>query len=1026
MTHHKETIQEARLAIDSAPEDHPNRADLLHGFADLLFTCYEKTAEIDELEEAIQVGRRATDLTPKDHPQRLLWLHAFGIMLERRYLRRGETADLEEAIQAVRKVTDLILEDDPNRASYFYKLGNLLRYRFIITGEIADVEEAIQAVKKAVDTIPEVHPSWVGFSQILAALLEARYERTGEITNLQDAVQKTRKIINSIPKNHPDTASHFNSLVTKLKLSYEQTGAVADLEEAIQVARQAVSLTPDNPAYLANLGVTLSLYYGRMGQVAHLKEAIRAAEQAVNLTPKDHPSRPIYLNGLAGGLEARYQQTGQMADLEEATRIIQEAVDLTPETHSNKPLFLHNLGNMLEIYYKRTENVVQLEEIIQIARQVVSLTLSGHSRMANYLNSLGTKLRMRYGQMGELADLDEAIEVAKQVVNLTPKDHPSRAGYLSNVALTLLDRYRQTGEAANLEEALQSAEQAAELTPKDDPVLADILYVLALMLLTRGLQTRKETDVKEALTHLQSAWGCQAATPLSRVKAASACLKNLYFFDNSDTAAQLGKDLLDFLPTINTRLLSRNDQQFIVRTFAGVAAELCAHLLTLGLQNDALEYLEKGRAVILSQLVDRWSDVSLLMEEHSNIAWRFEKLRNEVNTPLDNPQSDEAGKRMLMRRQEAANELDACIRQIRLIPGQGRFLLGQTTAEMQECAGTGTIVIINVTGFRSDAILVSASTIKTMALSQLTSQDVKQWLSKDWKGKRSEKALKNKEYLDYLAWLWWVCVGPVVEEILSTHRGEDSPRVWWIGAGLGSSMPFHAAGTHSIHSEENAYSKVLSSYVPSIKVLGHAHSRARRARGAPGPFLVATMQTTPPRAPNMRPPADLRGVPDERQKVLTSRCDIAHFACHGLTDHKDPSNSGLLLQRSIDGGAAVEQDRLTMQKVSSLHLASARLVYLSACSTAENRAAQLQDEGIHVVSGFQVAGFPHVVGCLWPSVDRVCVEVASRFYARLLEGRGAEWCDEDVALALREAVMAARAEEPNMPLNWAQFVHYGL
>jgi len=34
---------------------------------------------------------------------------------------------------------------------------------------------------------------------------------------------------------------------------------------------------------------------------------------------------------------------------------------------------------------------------------------------------------------------------------------------------------------------------------------------------------------------------------------------------------------------------------------------------------------------------------------------------------------------------------------------------------------------------------------------------------------------------------------------------------------------------------------------------------------------------------------------------------------------------------------------------------------------------------IHVVSGFQVAGSAHVIGCLWPSLDTVCVEVVRQF-----------------------------------------------
>ncbi len=45
------------------------------------------------------------------------------------------------------------------------------------------------------------------------------------------------------------------------------------------------------------------------------------------------------------------------------------------------------------------------------------------------------------------------------------------------------------------------------------------------------------------------------------------------------------------------------------------------------------------------------------------------------------------------------------------------------------------------------------------------------------------------------------------------------------------------------------------------------------------------------------------------------RCRIAHFACHGSTDHADPSQSGLILQRRNDAGQVV-QDRLTVGRVS--------------------------------------------------------------------------------------------------------------
>ncbi len=150
---------------------------------------------------------------------------------------------------------------------------------------------------------------------------------------------------------------------------------------------------------------------------------------------------------------------------------------------------------------------------------------------------------------------------------------------------------------------------------------------------------------------------------------------------------------------------------------------------------------------------------------------------------------------------------------------------------------------------------------------------------------------------------------------------------------------------------------------------------------------------------------------------------MAHCACHGSTDHADPSHSGLLLQRPSAAGGAAEQDRLTVHRISELSLARARIAYLSACLTAENEVAWLSDEVIHVVSGFQVTGFPHVVGCLWPSIDDVCVKVASEFYRLLLRPGATGWEGGAVAAAIQGAVLSLREEYREMPLFWAQFVH---
>jgi CHAT domain-containing protein len=204
--------------------------------------------------------------------------------------------------------------------------------------------------------------------------------------------------------------------------------------------------------------------------------------------------------------------------------------------------------------------------------------------------------------------------------------------------------------------------------------------------------------------------------------------------------------------------------------------------------------------------------------------------------------------------------------------------------------------------------------------------------------------------------------------------------------------------------------------------------------------LIATMSVTPELKP-------LPGVLDEKKSVMeilqqyttvedmeqpraeavihsVEECNIAHFACHGRTNHVDPSSSGLILQREDESGSA-KQDVLTVHDLSEINLQHAQLAYLSACSTAENKAARLADEVIHVVSGFQVAGFPHVIGCLWPSVDRVCVQVARDFYASLVEQGVLRLESRGIAAALQSSVMEVRVKDWKQPLNWAQFVHYG-
>jgi CHAT domain-containing protein len=129
----------------------------------------------------------------------------------------------------------------------------------------------------------------------------------------------------------------------------------------------------------------------------------------------------------------------------------------------------------------------------------------------------------------------------------------------------------------------------------------------------------------------------------------------------------------------------------------------------------------------------------------------------------------------------------------------------------------------------------------------------------------------------------------------------------------------------------------------------------------------------------------------------------AHFACHAHSNPSSPSDSHLLL---YDG---------SVTEISRLRPSDAELAYLSSCSTAQG-SDRLADEAIHIASAFQLAGYRHVVGALWPVQDTTSAELAEDFYGRIAEGASP-------AHALHAAIRELRDTQPLAASLWAGYLH---
>jgi CHAT domain-containing protein len=151
------------------------------------------------------------------------------------------------------------------------------------------------------------------------------------------------------------------------------------------------------------------------------------------------------------------------------------------------------------------------------------------------------------------------------------------------------------------------------------------------------------------------------------------------------------------------------------------------------------------------------------------------------------------------------------------------------------------------------------------------------------------------------------------------------------------------------------------------------------------------------------------------------KSSIAPFVCHGISNHKNPHSSCLVLYNNMTD----RTNALNISDISRLQLNRAKLAYLSACETADSASIKLVDENIQFASMFQTAGYPHVIATLWKAEMRASTKMGKVFYRNLAKGIDKEG-EEVIARAFHNAVLEVRAEDPDEPVTWAAFVYFGV
>ncbi|MYY13789.1 CHAT domain-containing protein [Streptomyces sp. SID4919] len=1035
----------------AVPGDPNGRGSALLNLGIALFRGYRRTDRTADLEEAVAVLTRART-EPGTTPE--LRSHADEVLatvLRARHARTGRPADPDAAGPRTDPGTGVRTDTGPDSDS---DSG---------TAQATGAEPAPRAAMRLVSSAQE---------------LRARHERgTGGPEALTEAVERLRKAVALLPDDHVRRPTALHELGSVLSVAHQTGTGPYALDEAVGALREAVRRTPDGHgelgARLMTLGGALGLRYRVSNDSGDLRESLEHRRRAAALPGLPVEQRAAILVSSGSALLDAAERTGDPALAAQAVQQIRAGAELTPGTDPKLPARRTNLALALLTDFQLSGSRARVREARELMDAVLAALPEGNPRRGNALMTAAT-VRLAGERTGwSSAARREAAGLMRQAVRATPQGHSRRAARLATLGTALLLLHERTRAATDLAEAADAL-RAGALDPGGAPsTRLDAARNWGRACLALG----RPDQALEAFTMAVDLLPAVSPRHLVRDDQEFGLGQSVGLGAEAAACAVRHGD-----PSLAVRLLEQARGILLSQAFdadsdltelAARAPELAARFVRLREHVDALTDEsrldgsqaddEPARPGPGTEPHGQPSRFGRGIEPHGTEADQHGPGAERRPTTAEPPDSAarpgstaaEPHGTAAERRGRAATEWDELITRIRTEhPGLRLFrpVREWDEAELRAAAAEGPLVLLYVppppelpgTDSRAPAggaLIVTADGVDSLPLPGLTARDAGTLTARfqealallaapDCPRKRALEA--QAVVRDTLDWLWTAVTGPVLGHLGLTAEpppGQDPPRIWWSPGGPLGALPLHAAAPGGTGS--GALDLVVSSYTPTVRALRHARARERGRPAAEGRPLIVSV----PEAEGLPPLPGARG---EARLLAELLADVtvldgaaatkaavqrhltdhpyAHFACHAVSDPLRPS----LTRLALHGPTAASP---TVRDLARLRLPDARLAYLSACDTLRT-SPELADESVHVVSAFQMAGFPHVVGSLWSVDDTVAARTAHAVYERLTAAGGPP-AVSGTARALHHAVHALRADYPLTPSLWACQVHAG-
>jgi hypothetical protein len=387
---------------------------------------------------------------------------------------------------------------------------------------------------------------------------------------------------------------------------------------------------------------------------------------------------------------------------------------------------------------------------------------------------------------------------------------------------------------------------------------------------------------------------------------------------------------------------------------ANLASDAAACAISLGFLERAVELLDHGRSIFWSQAMDIRTNLIDFKNLDAGLAIEFENVARTLDRgafqdqePIPEQKSPVDSTKQ---RRHLAEKLERLLLRIRELPGFENFMQPLPFSQLRHAAAGGPIVILNVSSYRCDALIVTVdSPPKLVPLPELSlgrATELAANVRKHQNGADQDRRAFQSCIQGTLPEIWRTTVSPVLDALGYTNlqgKSHSKPRIWWCPTGPLPFLPIHAAGPYTKSGGPNLTQRVVSSYTNTLSALLRARFRRRSTEPCRIPLVGQT--ETPGRKPLLSAAEDLdviceracsHGVsnvtrlegPDALQETILEKLSdttCVHFACHG---HQDQTRNGLISALHVYDGS------LLLPTLASRQLPRADFAFLAACHSA--------------------------------------------------------------------------------------------